>query len=119
MAERYCDPCIDFGQVVKKKECNRLVEVIRVKIIGNPAPELISTSVVEGYNNKIRQRISRFGRKTASFSKKVVSCICAMNMFQFMTNFIDRKGNMTPAMIEGLTDHVWSWSEFLSYHIQL
>jgi len=72
LADLYCEPCIDYGQVIKKKENNRLVEVIRAKIMGNPTLELISTSVVEGYNNKIRQRISRFGRKTSSFSKSVI-----------------------------------------------
>lgn len=119
LADRYCETCIDYGQVIKKKENNRLVEIIQVKIMGNPALESISTSIVEGYNNKIRQRISRFGRKTASFSKKILLCIGALNMFQFMNNFIDLKKKLTPAMIEGLTDHAWSWNDFLSHHIQL
>lgn len=120
LVDLYCEPCIDYGQVIKKKKNNRLVDVIRTKIMGNPEIDSISTSVVEGYNNKIRQRISRFGRKTASFSKKIASCIDALNLFQFMNNFIDLKRNRkTPAMIEEITDHVWSWREFLSYHIQL
>ena len=120
LVDLYCEPCIDCGQVIKNKKNNRLVDLIRVKIMGNPEIDSISTSVVEGYNNKIRQRISKFGRKTASFSKKVTSCIDALNLFQFMNNFIDLKRNRkTPAMIEGITDHVWSWMEFLSYHIQL
>jgi IS1 family transposase len=119
LSKLYCQPCIDYGQVIKKHENNRLVEVLREKTLGNPALETISTSIVEGYNNKIRQRISRFGRKTASFSKKIISCIGALNMFQFMSNFIDAKERGTPAMIEGLTDHAWTWREFLCYHIQL
>jgi len=24
--------------------------------------------------------------------------------------------SMTPGMIESLTDHVWSWDDFLMYH---
>lgn len=63
LAKLYCEPCIDYGQVIKKREKNRLVAVIREKIFGDPSPRSISTSIVEGYNNKIRQRISRFGRK--------------------------------------------------------
>lgn len=121
LADLYCESCIDYGQVIKKKENNRLVEIIRTAIWGDPAFGSISTSIVEGYNNKIRQRISRFARKTASFSKSVWSCIDALNLFQFVNNFIDLKKNnrMTPAMIENISDHVWSWGEFLSHHIQL
>ena len=121
LADLYCESCIDYGQVIKRKENNRLVEIIRVKILGDPMICSISTSIVEGYNNKIRQRISRFARKTASFSKSVFSCINALNLFQFVNNFIDLKKNKrnTPAMIEKISDHVWTWGEFLSHHIQL
>lgn len=115
----YCEPCIDYGRVIKQREENRLVAVIREAIWGNPSHEAISTSIVEGYNNKIRQRISRFGRKTASFSKKIAAYVGALNMFQFMSNFIDAKKGTTPAMKEGITDHIWTWREFLTYHIQL
>ena len=91
LADLYCESCIDYGQVIKRKENNRLVEIIRVKIWGDPEICSISTSIVEGYNNKIRQRISRFVRKTASFSKSVSSCINALDLFQFVNNFIDLK----------------------------
>lgn len=121
LADLYCETCIDYGQVIKRKENNRLVEIIRVKTMGDPKISSISTSIVEGYNNKIRQRVSRFVRKTASFSKSVSSCINALDLFQFVNNFIDLKKNKrkTPAMIEKISDHIWTWGEFLSHHIQL
>jgi len=88
---------------------NKLICVIREKIIGNPDISSISTSVVEGYNNKIRQRLSRFGRKTSSFSKKVRGYITALKIFQFVHNFIDIKYNrQSPEMLESVTDHLWS-----------
>lgn len=108
LAKLYCESCIDYGQVFKQRERNCLVAVIRGVIWGNPAYEAISTSIVEGYNNKIRQRNSRFGRKTASFTKKIVAYVGAMNMFQFASNFIDAKKGTTAAMREGITDHVWT-----------
>jgi len=114
LARLYCEPCIDYGQVIKHHEGNRLVGVSRVKIMGNPAVEAISTSNVEGYNNKIRQRLSRFGRRTAAFSKRIVACIAALNVFQFVSNFIEGKGGETPAMKEGITDHIWTWWEILT-----
>jgi hypothetical protein len=77
LPELYCEPYINYGQMVRVKEKNSLVCVVREKILGNPHVSSISTSVVEGYNNKIRQRLSKFGRKIASFSKKLkdLSCI--------------------------------------------
>lgn len=110
---------IDYGRVIKQHTADGLVAVIREKVLGNPAIASISTSVVEGYNNKIRQRISRFARKTASFSKTVVAHTRLMDLFQFVNNFIDAKEGMTPAMREGITDHIWTWQEFLTYHYQL
>jgi len=119
LANLYSESCIDYGRLVKRREKNRIVAVFKERVFGNPIMSSISTSVVEGYNNKIRQRISRFGRKTASFSKKIMACIGALNMFQFMNNFMDSKRSTTPAMRESITDHVWTWAEFLTYHIQL
>ena len=108
--------CIDYGRRVKHHAKNRLAAVIREKVLGDPEITSISTSVVEGYNNKIRQRISRFVRKTASFSKTIGGHIRAMDIFQFASNFIEPKNGMTPAMREGITDRIWTWKELLTYH---
>lgn len=110
---------IDYGRVIKQHTANRLVAVIREKVLGNPTIASISTSVVEGYNNKIRQRVSRFVRKTASFSKTIAAHTRLLDLFQFVSNFIDAKEGMTPTMREGITDHIWTWREFLTYHFQL
>jgi len=53
LAKLYCEPCIDYGRVIKQRKESRLVAVIREAIWGNPSHEAISTSIVEGYNNKI------------------------------------------------------------------
>lgn len=103
----YCETCVNYGQIIKVKENNRFVDLIRAKNIGKPAIESLSTSIVEGYNNKIRQIFSRFGRKTASFSKCTGGYIAAMNTFQFVHNFIDQKYHpQSPAMLESITDHL-------------
>ena len=60
------------------------------------------------------------GRKKASFSKKVRGYITALKIFQIVHNFIDIKyDRQSPAMLESVTDHLWSWGEFLSCHHQL
>ena len=98
------------------------------RVFGDMGDHKISTSVVEGYNNKIRQKLSCFARKTASFSKSLQSHIAKINIFQFMNNFIELKkeknGNKititrTPAMIEGIENHVWTWKEFLTCNVSV
>jgi len=112
LPELYCEPCLNYGQMIKVKMKNKVICVIREKIMGNPDISSISTSVVEGYNNKIRQRLSCFGRKTASFSKKVRGYITTLNISQFVHNFIDIKYNcQSPTMLESVTDHLWIWGE--------
>ena len=120
LPELYCEPCLDYAQIIKVKENNRIVCVIREIIWGNPDISTISTSIVEGYNNKIRQRLSRFGRKTVAFSKRVKGYLASLNIFQFVHNFIETNINrQSPAMIENITDHLWNWNEFLNHHVQL
>jgi len=46
---------IDYGRVIEQHKENRVVAVIREKVLGNLTLASISTSVVEEYNNKIRQ----------------------------------------------------------------
>jgi IS1 family transposase len=120
--ERYCETCMAYGQMIKVKKDNCVVKIKYKPIFGNMAGHKISTSVVEGYNNKMRQRITCFVRKTAAFSKSMKSHIERINIFKFANNFIEekmeRKGlkvrkERTPAMIEGIENHVWTWREFL------
>ena len=94
-------------------------------VLGRENTHTISTSVGEGYTSKIRQRISCFGRKTTAFSKSIHNHIAKMNIFQLANNLIEekieRKGvkkrkRRTPAMIEGIENHGWTWREFLECH---
>jgi hypothetical protein len=89
--ERYCEECISYGRIIKIKKENNVVEIKLEQVLGNVMEHRISTSVVEGYNNKIRQRISCFVRKTAAFSKSLQSHIARLNIFKFMNNFIKKK----------------------------
>jgi IS1 family transposase/transposase-like protein len=123
LKEFYSETCIGYGQIIKEKKGNSVIKIRFKSIFGNMTGHKISTSVVEGYNNKIRQRISCFVRKTAAFSKSLKSHIAKINIFIFANNFIERKTEWngleemktrTPAMIEGITDHVWTWRDFLT-----
>jgi IS1 family transposase len=120
--EMYCETCMEYGQIIKERKENRVVKIRYETIFGNIAWHKISTSVVEGYNNKMRQKIACFVRKTAAFSKLMQSHILNINIFKFYNNFIETKmerkwqkteKKRTPAMIEGIENHVWTWREFL------
>ena len=124
--DMYCELCMSYGRIIKVKKGNSVVEIKLEAVLGDTTGHKISTSVVEGYNNKIRQRITCFVRKTAAFSKSIKSHIARMNIFQFENNFIGMKmerigliteKKRTPAMIEGIADHVWTWREFLECNV--
>jgi IS1 family transposase len=91
------------------------------------AGERVSTSYLERHNATDRHRNARKGRKTYRFSKdwEVHEAMTHFTMFSY--NFCwpvrtlrvrDERGRWqqrTPAMVAGLTDHVWSLTDWLSY----
>jgi IS1 family transposase len=122
--ELYSESCIAYGRIIKSNKENSLIRAKIEVVFGNMNGHRISTSVIEGYNNKMRHKITQFGRKTCAFSKTIESHIGKINVFQFANNFMDLKrekwehGGMkmrTPAIIEGITEHIWTWREFLEY----
>lgn len=88
--------------------------------------ERVSTSYLERQNATDRHRNARKGRKTYRFSKdwEVHEAMTCFTLFSY--NFCWpvrtlRQGNResgyaqrTPAMVAGLTDHVWSLEEWLT-----
>ncbi|MBI2774391.1 hypothetical protein HYX58_00060 [Candidatus Dependentiae bacterium] len=109
---------IDYGQLIKIRKNGTLIGKEKRIIFGNPNPREIETTDVENFNGILRERVGRLVRKTKCFSKKKSRLNDALNTFQFYWNFMNnfqRRGS--PAMLEGLENHLWSWHEFL--HKQL
>ena len=115
----YCEPCVKYGQLIKEKANGLIISIIKRQVFNEVDLSNISTSVVEGYNNKLRQKMSRLGRKVASFSKTGEGLVMALNIFQFVSNFMDIKDGQTPLMREGLVEKPWNEDNFLTYHFQL
>lgn len=84
-------------------------------INGNPDPGLISTSYVERQNLTMRMGMRRFTRLTNAFSKKVENHAAAVALHYMYYNFArphrSLGKNMTPAMAEGIADHIWTCDE--------
>ena len=137
---RVIDPELCYAQVDKHREEGRVVEVRRriifgaseviTEILGN---QQINTSYIERDNLTSRQSNGRLVRKTLSHSKKSYYLQRHLDLEDAVFNFVrphlalrvalhrpinGRKWQQrTPAMAAGLTDHVLSLEELLSYRI--
>jgi hypothetical protein len=117
LAEYYPDTCINYGQLVKIKENGKLVGKEKRTIYGSPDPGDIETTDIENFNGILRERSGRLVRKTKCFSKYKRRVCYAVHLFQFYWDFINEfKRDASPAVLEGVTDHMWSWHDFLIYH---
>ena len=128
---------IDYGQIIKTfgvdhdagsmtqrrySPSTTVIEVDKVPVFGNPNPRLISTSYVERQNLTMRMNMRRFTRLTNGFSKKAENHAHAVSLHFMAYNFCKAHGTLTkakkgikttPAMAQGLTDHVWTYEELL------
>lgn len=117
LAKYYGDTCINYGQLIKIKENGRLVGKEKRTVYGSPYPGDIETTDIENFNGILREGCGRLVRKSKCFSKYKRRLYCAIHLFQFYWDFINEfKRNASPAMLEGVTDRLWSWHDFLMFH---
>lgn len=137
---RVLDPELYYGQVYKHRENGRVVEVRRRIIFGSSeviteilGDQQINTSYVERDNLTSRQSNGGLVRKTLSHTKKTHYLRRHLNLGDAVFNLVrphlslrealpqPLKGRnwqpRTPAMAAGLTDHIWTMEELLSYGI--
>ncbi len=94
--------------------------------IGNPDPDLISTSHVERTNLSVRMFQRRYARLCLGFSKRLENMKLSVALFVAHFNFCrinsalkikatetTKAKERTPAMAAGLTDHAWTVAELL------
>jgi len=118
LREFYADTCMDYGQLIKIREKGRVIDKEKRIIYGHPDLDDIETTDVENFNGILRERIGRLVRKSKCFSKYKRRLECSIHLFQFYWNFMNNfKRGVSPAMLEGLEDHVWSWHEFFYFRI--
>jgi IS1 family transposase len=94
----------------------------KVRMIGRPDMDEVSTSFVERANLSMRMGMRRFTRLTNGFSKKAENHAHAVSLYFMHYNFCRSHATLTkaakgihttPAMAAGLTDHVWTAEEIL------
>lgn len=117
LPEFYSKNVIDYGQLVKIREKGKVIDKIKKVIYGTPSVDDIETTDVENFNGILRERIGRLVRKTKCFTKKKQFLEKAINIFQFYWNTMSvLPKKQTPAIMEGLTDHIWNWREFFYFN---
>jgi IS1 transposase len=84
-------------------------------VTGKPDPKHISTSFVERQNLTMRMSMRRFTRLTNAFSKKVENHEHMLSIYFMYYNFcrIHQILRVTPAMEEGIANHVWAIEELV------
>jgi hypothetical protein len=131
-------PDLCYATVRKRRQKGRVVEVVRTLVFGtlallysllgrSTASTTINTSFVERHNGTDRHQNSRKHRKTCGFSKELALHRAASFFIGYSYNFcwevrtLRVRGEAgswqarTPAMAAGLTDHVWSHWEWVTY----
>lgn len=136
-------PSLKYAKVCKKRRNGRVIEVVQDIVFGDPTEVMkllgvdsggsINTAYIERLNLTIRNSLARFVRKTMNCSKILKRHSNALDFFQAWYNFVKphkslrleiNQGNKrwmqrTPAMAEGLTDHIWSIRELLDFRIPI
>ena len=133
------DPQLRYAQLVKVRKNGRVVDIHKRVVFGEEDTvdkDTISTSLIERENLSFRQDNRRLSRKTNGFSK----CIGMLNhqvaFYRVYTNCVKKHASLrkqinekavgsvrrkwrhrTPAMSAGITDHVWSLRELLTFKV--
>ena len=80
-------------------------------VMGNPDPDMISTSYVERQNLTMRMGMRRFTQLTNGFSKKIENLTHAVSLHYMHHNFARKHKSLrgaTPAMAAGVADFPWT-----------
>jgi IS1 family transposase len=137
-------PEIVIGTVIKKTAKKRVVEVIRRMAQGTieHAEELLAlsaggiqlnTAFIERFNGTMRERLTSLTRRSRHAARRVAALEAGMWLVGCTYNFCfphhelsrrvahaqGRRGEvlLTPAMAAGLTDHLWSVQELLTFRL--
>jgi len=125
-------PGVGLTQVMKHRSGQRVVKV-EVRHRFGPAPQCPLTVHQERLNGVLRDRLACLTRKTHAFAKRPPTWDAAVALALFERNWMRphkalrqartglsggrRYVQRSPAMAIGLTDHVWSWTEFLTLSV--
>jgi hypothetical protein len=124
-----------IGQVIKRYEKRRVVEVERRLVEGDAealqqqltatqGKGVLNTSYIERLNATFRARLAALARRTRNLLRRQPLMHAGMYLVGTVYNFCTfhasltlNKVHRTPAMAAGLTDHCWTINELLWHRI--
>jgi hypothetical protein len=115
----FAQGAVNYGKVKKIRKGEIVIAQIANNVLGNIPKDEISIRHVDGYCKRLRERVSRYSRKSSTFSKKRTAFYYHLCIFQAYNNFIEiYKEKKTPCMIEGITSSKWDWGDIFMrfYH---
>lgn len=109
---------VNYGQVKKIRKGEIVIDQINRNILGNMPKNEIAIRHIDGYCARIRERQSRYCRRSKTFSKKRTPHYYHLCIFQAYNNFIEPyKNKMTPCMIEKISNKRWDWNDiFMNFY---
>jgi transposase-like protein/IS1 family transposase len=123
-------PQLIIGQVIKEQKKYRLVSVRHTLLRGteqgltacltqSKGGTQINTAYIERFNGTMRERLASLTRKCRHASAHLEPYQWGMYLIGCTYNLCWRHDqlNKTPAVAAGLTDHVWSLQEVLTYKV--
>ena len=125
-------PGVGLTQIVKTRKGYRIVKV-RVRHCFGPETADGHTVRIERLNGALRDRLNCLTRKTHGFAKRDRTWKALVGLGLFAHNWMRehpalreeaaglpdgrRYTRRSPAMALGLSDHVWSWAELLTWRV--
>ena len=118
---------VDYAQVVKlygsdpsvppgRYSPAHCVGTRKIRVVGDPRNEDISTSYVERHNLTTRMSLRRYTRLTNAFSKKLENHCHSLALYFVFYNFLrphSSLGGRTPAEAAGLAEERYGWNWIL------
>jgi transposase-like protein/IS1 family transposase len=129
---------LHIGTVIKRTQKKRVVEITRQMAHGvleqaekllrcSQGGAVLNTAFIERLNATFRERLASLTRKSRHAAHRLRALETGMYLigcsynFCFVHHELSKPSHLgspcTPAMAAGLTDHVWSLGELLSYRI--
>jgi hypothetical protein len=131
-------PQLDIGTVIKRTEKKRVVEITRQMAHGllkqaeqllelSGGGNVLNTAFIERLNGTFRERLASLTRKCRHAASRLQALHTGMYLIGCTYNFCVAHQELskakhwgracTPAMASGLTDHIWSVYELVSYKV--
>ncbi len=129
---------LHIGTVIKRTQNKRVVEITRRMAYGllaqaekllrqSQGGSVLNTAFIERLNGTFRERRARLTRKSRHAARRLRALETGMYLIGCSSNFCFAHHELskakhwgracTPAMASGLTDHVWSVGELLTYKL--